>query len=51
MDSGKILKICDFGTARIESTQMTNATGSCIYMAPEVIKGRVCLNVILLVKI
>lgn len=33
---GKILKICDFGTACTVTTQMTNNTGSASYMAPEV---------------
>lgn len=33
---GKILKICDFGTACTVKTQMTNNTGSASYMAPEV---------------
>lgn len=33
---GKILKICDFGTACAVRTQMTNNTGSASYMAPEV---------------
>lgn len=33
---GKILKICDFGTACAVKTQMTNNTGSASYMAPEV---------------
>lgn len=33
---GKILKICDFGTACAVKSQMTNNTGSASYMAPEV---------------
>lgn len=33
---GKILKICDFGTACYVRTEMTNNTGSAPYMAPEV---------------
>uniref|UniRef100_A0A6G1SLS7 Mitogen-activated protein kinase kinase kinase 7 n=2 Tax=Aceria tosichella TaxID=561515 RepID=A0A6G1SLS7_9ACAR len=33
---GRILKICDFGTACDVKTQMTNNTGSPSYMAPEV---------------
>lgn len=33
---GKILKICDFGTACTVKTKMTNNTGSALYMAPEV---------------
>jgi len=33
---GKILKICDFGTACTVKTHMTNNTGSASYMAPEV---------------
>lgn len=37
-DRGKILKICDFGTAVPQKTQMTNNTGSICYMAPEVFK-------------
>lgn len=35
-DRGKVLKICDFGTACTVKTQMTNNTGSASYMAPEV---------------
>lgn len=35
---GKILKICDFGTACAVKTQMTNNTGSACYMAPEVMR-------------
>ena len=35
-ERGKILKICDFGTACAVKTQMTNNTGSASYMAPEV---------------
>ena len=33
---GRILKICDFGTACDVKTQMTNKTGTPSYMAPEV---------------
>lgn len=33
---GRVLKICDFGTACAIKTQMTNNTGSASYMAPEV---------------
>lgn len=33
---GRLLKICDFGTACTVKTQMTNNTGSASYMAPEV---------------
>lgn len=33
---GKVIKICDFGTACTVKTQMTNNTGSASYMAPEV---------------
>lgn len=35
-ERGKVLKICDFGTACDVKTQMTNNTGSPSYMAPEV---------------
>lgn len=34
---GKLLKICDFGTAADKSTYMTNNKGSAAWMAPEVI--------------
>lgn len=34
---GKILKICDFGTAADKATYMTNNKGSAAWMAPEVI--------------
>ncbi|KAG9510810.1 Mitogen-activated protein kinase kinase kinase 7, partial [Fragariocoptes setiger] len=33
--SGTVVKICDFGTACVLRTQMTNNTGSASYMAPE----------------
>lgn len=35
-DGGKILKVCDFGTAVSERHTMTNNTGTVCYMAPEV---------------
>lgn len=36
---GKVLKICDFGTACDIRTQMTNSQGSAAWMAPEVFEG------------
>ncbi|XP_046405324.1 mitogen-activated protein kinase kinase kinase 7-like isoform X2 [Ischnura elegans] len=36
---GKILKICDFGTACDQKTYMTNNKGSAAWMAPEVFEG------------
>lgn len=36
---GKLLKICDFGTACDKSTYMTNNKGSAAWMAPEVFEG------------
>lgn len=36
---GKLLKICDFGTACDISTYMTNNKGSAAWMAPEVFEG------------
>lgn len=35
-DGGKVLKICDFGTAVSQRSTMTNNTGTVYYMAPEV---------------
>ncbi|CAG2053695.1 unnamed protein product [Timema podura] len=36
---GKVLKICDFGTACDQQTYMTNNKGSAAWMAPEVFEG------------
>lgn len=36
VEGGKLLKICDFGTATDKSTYMTNNRGSAAWMAPEV---------------
>lgn len=36
---GKLLKICDFGTAADKQTYMTNNKGSAAWMAPEVSKN------------
>ncbi|KAE8747684.1 mitogen-activated protein kinase kinase kinase 7 [Frankliniella occidentalis] len=36
---GELLKICDFGTACVKSTYMTNNKGSAAWMAPEVFEG------------
>lgn len=36
---GKVLKICDFGTACDLKTNMTNNKGSAAWMAPEVFEG------------
>ncbi|XP_069699791.1 mitogen-activated protein kinase kinase kinase 7-like isoform X2 [Periplaneta americana] len=36
---GKVLKICDFGTACDKKTYMTNNKGSAAWMAPEVFEG------------
>ncbi|TDG41633.1 hypothetical protein AWZ03_011959 [Drosophila navojoa] len=37
----KNLKICDFGFVRQSRTEMTEARGTLIYMAPEVFKGKI----------
>lgn len=37
-EDGKVLKICDFGTAVSQRSTMTNNTGTVCYMAPEVFK-------------
>lgn len=34
VDSGRILKICDFGTVTDKATLMTNNMGSAAWMAP-----------------
>lgn len=39
VDGGRVLKICDFGTACERQTHMTNAKGSAAWMAPEVFEG------------
>jgi len=39
MSEGRVLKICDFGTACDIRTQMTNSQGSAAWMAPEVFEG------------
>ena len=36
---GRLLKLCDFGTARKLQHTLTNAVGTVLYMAPEVIKS------------
>ena len=38
-DTGKVLKLCDFGTAKMLETTLTNAVGTVRYMAPEVVKS------------
>ena len=40
MMEGRVLKICDFGTACDMRTQMTNGQGSAAWMAPEVFEGK-----------
>ena len=37
---GRLLKLCDFGTARKLQHTLTNAVGTVLYMAPEVIKSQ-----------
>ncbi|XP_049285160.1 mitogen-activated protein kinase kinase kinase 7 [Anopheles funestus] len=39
VNSGTVLKICDFGTVTDKSTLMTNNKGSAAWMAPEVFEG------------
>ncbi|CAD7091020.1 unnamed protein product [Hermetia illucens] len=39
VNSGRTLKICDFGTVVDKSTLMTNNKGSAAWMAPEVFEG------------
>ncbi|CAI8008869.1 Mitogen-activated protein kinase kinase kinase 7 [Geodia barretti] len=38
-EDGRVLKLCDFGTARKLEHTLTNAVGTVLYMAPEVIKN------------
>jgi mitogen-activated protein kinase kinase kinase 7 len=38
-EDGRVLKLCDFGTARKLEHTLTNAVGTSWYMAPEVIRG------------
>lgn len=38
-DCCRLLKICDFGTSRFKSTNMTDNKGSAVWMAPEVFKA------------
>ena len=38
---GTKLKICDFGTATVQKTQMTCNKGSAAWMAPEVFEGEI----------
>ena len=38
-DTGKVLKLCDFGTAKTVESTLTNAVGTIRYMAPEVVKS------------
>ena len=40
MMEGRVLKICDFGTACDIRTQMTNSQGSAAWMAPEVFESK-----------
>ena len=44
MMEGRVLKICDFGTACDIRTHMTNSQGSAAWMAPEVFEGIVHFN-------
>lgn len=37
--SRKTLKLCDLGLSRICKTKMSNKSGTCIYMAPQVFRG------------
>lgn len=39
VNSGRVLKICDFGTVTDKATLMTNNKGSAAWMAPEVFEG------------
>ena len=39
-EDGRVLKLCDFGTARKLEHTLTNAVGTVLYMAPEVIKSK-----------
>ena len=38
-DHGRVLKICDFGTATYLRSEMSHSKGSIKWMAPEVSKG------------
>ena len=42
---GRLLKLCDFGTARKLQHTLTNAVGTVLYMAPEVIKSEASYSV------
>lgn len=42
-DQGRLLKVCDFGTACEYKTCMTNNQGSAAWMAPEVFEGMVII--------
>lgn len=44
MMEGRVLKICDFGTACDMRTQMTNGQGSAAWMAPEVFEGTIIVQ-------
>lgn len=39
-DYGRVLKICDFGTASYLRPEMSHSKGSIKWMAPEVSKGK-----------
>ena len=39
-DHGRVLKICDFGTASYLRPEMSHSKGSIKWMAPEVSKGQ-----------
>lgn len=41
VDSGRVLKICDFGTVTVKATLMTDNKGSAAWMAPEVFEGQI----------
>lgn len=50
LDTQRNLKIADFGVARVEAQNpkdMTGATGTLGYMAPEVFTGLISLNFLL----
>lgn len=46
MNGGRLLKICDFGTACDIHTLMTEDKGSPCWMAPEILTGSNLFNII-----
>ena len=47
-DFGRVIKICDFGTATQVRTEMTSNKGSAAWMAPEVLFSKYFQSILLL---